>query len=58
MNSVAAEIIEILSEPYLLYSKWWVKVKVISWGAVSEVTEMRPTKEEAEKIKVGDRIVI
>ena len=58
MNTIDAEVIEILSEPRTKYDKWWVDVRINSWGHKSTNTLMFDTKEEAESIKIGDVVVI
>ena len=43
---------------YPEYGKWWVRVKINSYGHESETTIMCNTKEETEKYEVGKMIVV
>lgn len=58
MNLINASIIQILGNPYQSFGKWFVKVKVSSYGRHSESTQMRDTREECELLKIGDTILI
>ena len=58
MNLIDAKVIEILSKPYLLYGRFWVDVKVTSYGRESQTEIMCRTLEEAEAVSVGKIIQI
>jgi hypothetical protein len=58
MNVVDATVIEILSDPYSAYGKWFVRAKVTSWGAESEIDQMFYSESDAKKLKVGDTVHI
>ncbi len=58
MNLIDAKIIEILSKPYLLYGRFWVDVKVTSYGRESQTEVMCRTLEEAEAVAVGKIVQI
>lgn len=58
MNLIDAKVIEILSKPYLLYGRFWVDVKVTSYGRESKTEIMCRTLEEAEAVSVGKIIQI
>ena len=54
MNLVDAVVTKVLSEPYLLYNKYWfVDVEYHSYGQVSETNIMCSTEEIAKAIKAG-----
>lgn len=58
MNLIDAEIVEILSEPFERFDKWWVRVKVNEYGTEGYTHVMKDTKEEIKQIKIGDIIQI
>lgn len=54
MNLVDAVVTKALSEPYLLYDKYWfVDVEYNSYGRTSKTNIMCSTEESAKAIKVG-----
>ena len=54
MNLVDAVVTKVLSEPYLLYNKYWfVDVEYNSYGRTSKTEVMCSTEEVAKAIKVG-----
>lgn len=53
MNLVDCFVTKILSLPYEMYGKWWVKVEYDCYGSSQKTSLMFNTKEEAEKIETG-----
>jgi len=53
MNTIDAEVIEILSEPYVEWGRWWVKVKANDMGGDTTDTLMFSSKEEALQPQIG-----
>ena len=54
MNLVDAVVTKVLSEPYLLYNKYWfVDVEYNGYGVISKTNIMCSTEEAAKAIKVG-----
>jgi len=53
MNLIDIYVVEILSEPFYEYEKWWLKVKSNAYGRLIEDTLMFDSKEECLKIKKG-----
>jgi predicted nucleotide-binding protein (sugar kinase/HSP70/actin superfamily) len=62
MNLIDAKIVEVISEPFEKYNKWWVEVKIDdSYGSGSEPSDyqvMKETLEEALLVKVGDIVQV
>jgi len=58
VNLIDAKVIEILSNPYHLYGRFWVDVKVTAYGRESKTEIMCRTLEEAESVSVGKVIQI
>jgi len=48
-------VVEILGKPYIKYDKWFLNIRTNAYGHVSNENLMFNTKEEALKIKVGDK---
>ncbi len=53
MNLIDFYVEEIISDPYLEFGKWWIKVKANGYGRVSEMTLMFDTREECLDVKIG-----
>lgn len=59
MNLVDAVVTKVLSEPYLLYNKYWfVDVEHNCYGQVSETNIMCSTEEDAKAIKVWHKFQV
>lgn len=54
MNLLECTIIEIISPPYFMYRKWWVKVKYTCYGQENTTPLMFDTEELSKSVKVGD----
>ncbi len=57
MNLVDCVVTQILSDPYIAYDKWWVKVKYNSYGREDVSTIMADTIEEARLITIGTKFL-
>lgn len=53
MNLIECTVTKILSEPYLMYDKWFLKVEYICYDVKSETTLMFDSIETANKINIG-----
>lgn len=54
MNLIDAVVTKVLSEPYLLYNKYWfVDVEYNSYDITSKTNIMCSTEESAKVVKVG-----
>jgi len=54
MNLIDASVTKLLSDPYLAYGKWWIKVSYKAWSDEEcETNIMFESKEDAEKVTVG-----
>ena len=53
MNIVDAVVTKVLSEPHLLFNKYWVDVEYNGYGVISKTNIMCSTEEAAKAIKVG-----
>lgn len=54
MNLIDAVVTKVLSEPYLLYNKYWfVDVEYNSYGITSKTNVMCSNEEPAKAVKVG-----
>lgn len=53
MNLVDAVVTKVLSEPYLLFNKYWVDVEYNCYGVISKTNIMCSTEETAKAIKAG-----
>lgn len=58
MNLIDATVTEVLSNPRKVYTKWFVKTKVDSWGRESYADLMFDTEEEAKALEVGRVVLI
>lgn len=54
MNVCDCHVMEVLSEPYYEYEKWWVKCRLNSHGMEYTSTLMFNTIQGARSIKIGD----
>ena len=53
MNLLTGTVTEVLSEPFIQYNKWWVKVKYNCYGRISETELMFNSIASALKVDVG-----
>ena len=57
MNLLDGYVVQILSEPYFEYDRWWVIVRYDCYGSISQSTLMFNTKEEADGVFIGYKFV-
>lgn len=53
MNLLECMVTKILSEPYLMFDKWFLKVEYSSYGVNGKTTLMFDSFEIANKINIG-----
>lgn len=58
MNLVEAYVVEVLSEPRMKYGKWWVEVKVSSYGRESVTSLMFDTESETKEVGIDYECLI
>lgn len=58
MNLIDGVVVRIKAPPMNKFSKWFVQVVVDAYGRESDTELMYNTQEAAEKVKVGDKVLI
>ena len=58
MNLIDAEVVEVLGEPVEKFGKWFVPVRVTSYGRESNTEQMCNSKKESDLVDVGFKMQI
>ena len=53
MNLLTGTVTKVLSEPFIQYNKWWVKVEYNCYGRLSKTELMFTNIDSALKVDVG-----